>query len=242
MHLDGRKGALQLIVVFPKTSVSCICPKADAIIALEDESGEQYETKYLAQKMGLSGGWRGFSLAHNLLVMDVLIFHLVQPSKFKVYIIRSQRWDEVDGALGLLKLDDCRTQRDEVDGAIVKCGMVLMAFYQLENTGKDICSGIRFSESAISFEQVTGVENFSVVVNGLVIDSELWKYLRTNRKLTICEDSFVIWDKTLKAFEAMGMHVSFLLIRLEQLKKLALELKRYKEARLDRERAEEEHK
>lgn len=44
---------------------------------------------------------------------------------------------------------------------------------QVENTSEDFDSGIRFSESVVSFKQVTGVENFRIVVNGLVIDSEL---------------------------------------------------------------------
>ncbi|XP_061354575.1 B3 domain-containing protein Os01g0234100-like isoform X2 [Gastrolobium bilobum] len=278
----------------PKKFCQLHLPKADTIIALEDENGELYETKYLAQKVGLSGGWRGFSLAHNLLEMDVLIFHLVQPSKFKVYIIRSQGSDEMDGALGLLKLDDCRKEKDEVDGALDatqgndsnNSGMIFGAHVsqsdQLENTSKDFCSqvwdGIRFSESVISFEEVTGSEKFSIVVNGLVIDSELSMYLRTKyyelccsqrsflhdhllgglnsklvagiisetiniadaikaTKLTTSPESFLTWDKTLKAFEAMGMNVSFLLIRLHQLMKLALKSERYKESRLERDHA-----
>lgn len=61
-------------------------PKADTIITLEDESGELYETKYIADKVALSGGWMRFSIAHNLHEMDVLIFHLVKPSKFKVIV------------------------------------------------------------------------------------------------------------------------------------------------------------
>lgn len=158
---------------------------------------------------------------------------------------------------------------------------------QPENTSGDFCSevwhGIRFSESVINFKEVTGIENFSITVNGLVIDSALSKYLRTKyyelccsqrsflhdhlieglncklvtgiiaetiniadaikaSKLTTSPDSFFIWDKTLKAFEAMGMNVSFLLIRLDQLMKLALKSKRYKEARLERDHAEEELK
>ncbi|TKY71270.1 hypothetical protein E2542_SST07567 [Spatholobus suberectus] len=273
-------------------------PKVDTVIALEVESGQVYETKYLAHKTGLSGGWKGFSVAHNLLEMDVLIFHLVQPSKFKVYIIRSQGSDELDGALGLLKLDERRKQRNEVNGALGECdatqgndpknsGMIFGANVpqsdQVENTSKDFDSGIRFSESVVSFKQVTGVENFSIVVNGLVIDSELSKYDRSKyyelccsqrsslhdhlleglnsklaagiisetiniadaikaSKLTISPNSFVIWDKTLKAFEAMGMNVGFLLIRLHQLMKLALKLKRYKEVIRERDRAEEELK
>ncbi|KAK7405813.1 hypothetical protein VNO78_07423 [Psophocarpus tetragonolobus] len=270
-------------------------PKVGTIIALEDESGQLYESKYLAQKTGLSGGWRGFSLAHNLLPMDVLIFHLVQPSKFKVYIIRSQGFDEMDGALGLLKLDKCRKQRDVVDGtlgategydsknsSIISCADVSQSD-QVENTGKDIDSGIRFSESVVSFKQVTGVVNFCIVVNGLVIDSELSKHIRSkyyelccsqrsflhdhlleglNTKLaagiiseiiniadaikasnlTTSADSFVIWRKTLTTFVSMGMNVSFLLSRLDQLMKLALELKRYKEVTLERDQAQEKLK
>lgn len=45
----------------------------------------------------------------------------------KVYIIRSHGTDEVGGALGLLKLHDCRKQKDEVDGALGKFWMVLIA-------------------------------------------------------------------------------------------------------------------
>lgn len=153
----------------------------------------------------------------------------------------------------------------------------------VENTSKDFDSGIRLSECVASFKQVTGLENFRIVVDGLVINSELSKYnvskyyelccsqrsflhehllAGLNSKLAagiICEtiniadgikgsnlatspDSFVIWDKTLKAFESMGMNVGFLLIRLDQLMKLALKLKRYKEVILERDRAQEELK
>jgi hypothetical protein len=61
-------------------------PKHDTKIVLEDEGGEEFETKYLWVKVGPSAGWRGFSIAHKLLVGDIVIFHLVKPSKFKVVI------------------------------------------------------------------------------------------------------------------------------------------------------------
>ena len=41
-------------------------------------------TKYLVGKTGLSGGWRAFSIAHNLIEGDILVFELVQPTKFMV--------------------------------------------------------------------------------------------------------------------------------------------------------------
>lgn len=61
-------------------------PKDDTMIVLEDEKGEEYQTKYLVEKEGLSGGWRAFSVAHKLLEGDVVVFHKVMPSKFKVIV------------------------------------------------------------------------------------------------------------------------------------------------------------
>jgi hypothetical protein len=61
-------------------------PKNDSKIVLEDESGEAFQTKYLVQKVGLSAGWRGFSIAHKLMEGDIVVFHLVKPFKFKVVV------------------------------------------------------------------------------------------------------------------------------------------------------------
>ncbi|KAI4295635.1 hypothetical protein L6164_035658 [Bauhinia variegata] len=135
-------------------------------------------------------------------------------------------------------------------------------------------------EILLSFQEVTGIENFNIVVDGLVVDSELTKYVRTKydelcysqrsflhdhrleglncklaagiisetiniadaSKITTSPDSFAIWDRTIKAFEAMGMNVSFLRGRLDQLKNLAMKSKRNREARLERDHAEEEKK
>lgn len=49
-----------------------------------DEEGEEYETIYLARKNGLSGGWMGFAIAHNLAYGDTLVFELVRRTAFKV--------------------------------------------------------------------------------------------------------------------------------------------------------------
>ncbi|PWA35993.1 B3 DNA binding domain-containing protein [Artemisia annua] len=79
-------------------------PKHDETIVLVDEDGQEFNTKFLVGKIGLSGGWRGFSIAHKLLEGDVLIFQLIEHSKFKVYIVRVHGLNEIDGALGLLNL------------------------------------------------------------------------------------------------------------------------------------------
>ncbi|CAM8945708.1 unnamed protein product [Rhodiola kirilowii] len=63
-------------------------PKRDSEITLIDEDGEEYPTIYLPRKTGLSGGWKGFAVAHDLVDGDALVFHLIKPTTFKVYIIR----------------------------------------------------------------------------------------------------------------------------------------------------------
>ncbi|CAA2978329.1 B3 domain-containing At3g19184-like [Olea europaea subsp. europaea] len=63
-------------------------PTRDETIILVDEAGDEHPTKYLAQKAGLSGGWRGFAIDHELVDGDALVFQLVSPTTFKVYIIR----------------------------------------------------------------------------------------------------------------------------------------------------------
>ncbi|KAF3435389.1 hypothetical protein FNV43_RR22478 [Rhamnella rubrinervis] len=64
-------------------------PHEDEIMSLVDEEGNEFPTKYLAEKTGLSGGWRGFSVDHQLVDGDAVVFHLVRPTEFKVYIIRA---------------------------------------------------------------------------------------------------------------------------------------------------------
>ncbi|KAL5711575.1 hypothetical protein ACHQM5_022009 [Ranunculus cassubicifolius] len=63
-------------------------PKNDDIITLVDENGNDWPTVWLARKNGLSGGWKAFAVDHDLVHGDTCIFELVEPTKFKVYIIR----------------------------------------------------------------------------------------------------------------------------------------------------------
>lgn len=63
-------------------------PRNDGTVMLVDEEGDEYPTVYLARKNGLSGGWKGFAVAHGLVDGDALVFQLIRPTEFKVYIIR----------------------------------------------------------------------------------------------------------------------------------------------------------
>lgn len=64
-------------------------PKRNEWMILEDENGEDSRTLYLSGKTGLSAGWRGFSIDHGLEDGDCLVFQQVQPTRFKVYIVRA---------------------------------------------------------------------------------------------------------------------------------------------------------
>lgn len=87
-------------------------PVRDSTMILENEAGRQFQVKYIAHKTGLSAGWRQFSAAHKLLEGDVLVFQLVAPTKFKVYVIRTCDVTEMDGTLGLLNLESHTKQSD----------------------------------------------------------------------------------------------------------------------------------
>ncbi|KAL0725891.1 hypothetical protein Bca4012_040490 [Brassica carinata] len=73
-------------------------PQEDEMITLVDENDDESLTKYLADKNGLSGGWRGFAIDHQLVDGDAVVFHLINPTTFKVYIIRVN--DESNNGLG----------------------------------------------------------------------------------------------------------------------------------------------
>ncbi|KAI3862989.1 hypothetical protein MKW92_023880 [Papaver armeniacum] len=64
-------------------------PQRNETITLVDESGEEFETWYLVNKNGLSAGWRGFAILHGLIDGDASVFQLIEPTKFKVHIIRA---------------------------------------------------------------------------------------------------------------------------------------------------------
>ncbi|KAD4888137.1 hypothetical protein E3N88_20210 [Mikania micrantha] len=80
-------------------------PKDDSLIVIEDENGEKYDMKFIANRFGFSGGWRKFAIVHKLLEGDVLIFELVESCKFKIYIVRTNDSKEDDGADNVVNLD-----------------------------------------------------------------------------------------------------------------------------------------
>ncbi|KAJ7964340.1 B3 domain-containing protein [Quillaja saponaria] len=64
-------------------------PKKLWDMVLEDENGSKYEATYIGNRSGLSGGWRAFALEHKLDDGDALVFELIEPARFKIYIVRA---------------------------------------------------------------------------------------------------------------------------------------------------------
>ncbi|XP_008803014.2 B3 domain-containing protein Os05g0481400 isoform X1 [Phoenix dactylifera] len=64
-------------------------PPHEMIMVLEDENGLEYDAIYIGNRTGLSGGWRAFAMDHKLEDGDALVFELVKPDRFKVYIIKA---------------------------------------------------------------------------------------------------------------------------------------------------------
>ncbi|CAA2934610.1 B3 domain-containing Os01g0234100-like [Olea europaea subsp. europaea] len=246
-------------------------PKHDQTIVLEDETGKAYEVKYLADKMALSAGWKGFSIQHNLLEGDVIVFHFMPFNKIKVYIVRASSSGEIiDGALCNSNLNANAGERDLGGRDESKNGE--------DSSGKNT-DGV-FEGSFVDFQE------FHVTVNNVIIDSMLTEDVRRNYyelclarssylhdllksdnnmlaagiitettkiannirecKLSTSNDDFAMWDKTLEGFEVLGMDVRFLRSRLSYLVNIASKmretprLKRYAEARLERDCREEE--
>jgi hypothetical protein len=53
-------------------------------MVLEDEDGVEFDAVYIGKRTGLSGGWRGFAMHHNLEDGDSLVFELAEHDRFKV--------------------------------------------------------------------------------------------------------------------------------------------------------------
>ncbi|CAH9087545.1 unnamed protein product [Cuscuta epithymum] len=171
-------------------------PKHDATIILVDGDDKEWETKYLVEKSGFSGGWRGFSIAHNLIPGDVLVFQRVESCKFQVYIVREN--DSTDDDFVAISLLNLRhqplaiekqqsfpelTSRGEAkvseESSISEHGPTPSHVSDnASNEDEDGNGGLRLADSAPDFSQAKDFKSFCIFANGLIIDSEIPRDLR----------------------------------------------------------------
>ncbi|ERN04247.1 hypothetical protein AMTRI_Chr08g168510 [Amborella trichopoda] len=88
-------------------------PRKDSTMILEDGDGLEFETNYIASREGLSGGWKGFAVDHKLDDGDALVFELIEPTKFKVYIIKVSEYnnEEKEKPTGSTKKTKCESRK-----------------------------------------------------------------------------------------------------------------------------------
>ncbi|OEL32776.1 B3 domain-containing protein [Dichanthelium oligosanthes] len=72
-------------------------PPREFRMVLEDEDGVEFDAVYIGNRTGLSGGWRGFAMHHNLEDGDSLVFELAEHDRFKIYIIKAIDDDAEEG-------------------------------------------------------------------------------------------------------------------------------------------------
>ncbi|KZV39754.1 hypothetical protein F511_08216 [Dorcoceras hygrometricum] len=200
-------------------------PNKDTTVVLENETGEEFEIKYIAHKTGLSAGWRKFVAGNKLLEGDVLIFQLIGSCRFKVYIIRANELNEVDGALSLLILDS-QTKQSDAEGTIDAQTKkkrrpkslpltVVQKKKQKEspvprigqpeehsaNDSEEVASEVlecsKFSGSAYHFKDVKSFQEFHIVVHGVCIDLELPEHIRRKYYDLCCSKNTFLHDRLL---------------------------------------------
>ncbi|XP_019177681.1 PREDICTED: B3 domain-containing protein Os01g0234100-like [Ipomoea nil] len=176
-----------LITGLPKDFCTCHLPNHDTAIILVDENGRETETKYLIEKHGLSGGWRGFSLQHNLVPGDVVVFQLIQPLKLKVYIVRANDSTNIAGAISLLDLshyahpiatEGLLLEGDDIEKNVLRIEDAADQLTRIQHEGDNLERQVSTSdhlsaENVVEFSQVKNFEDFKVVVNNINIDSEI---------------------------------------------------------------------
>ncbi|KAK8475990.1 hypothetical protein V6N11_063427, partial [Hibiscus sabdariffa] len=139
----------------PKHFCSNHLPKEDRIMVLEDEEGEEFEAKYLVVKVGLSGGWRGFSIAHKLL----------EGNEDNICENRISVGKTENGNNHVPRSSNLGPTADQSENGRM-------------DLSSEVSDGVRLSESIVNFKDVKSFEDFNIVANGLNLDSEISKYLQ----------------------------------------------------------------
>ncbi|TVU24633.1 hypothetical protein EJB05_27082, partial [Eragrostis curvula] len=166
-------------------------PKLKTEFMLEDEDGRNHETIYIGDRKGpgLSGGWGHFALFHKIKVDDVVIFQLVESKKFKVYIVRENLLDTIDGAFSQQNLEVPKKGKPSKEGASygvnsnedTKASTFDPDSPQSEDSSvisEDTTDGISFSDSGADFGGLTDSSKFRIVVDNKVMDREFQEHQR----------------------------------------------------------------
>lgn len=92
MSLELRSGLFVKLFQqgLPREFCESHLPKDDATITLIDQTEDEHQTRYLARNKGFGAGWKDFSIAHELVDGDALVFQLIKATMFEVILWVSQ--------------------------------------------------------------------------------------------------------------------------------------------------------
>ncbi|KAL3515264.1 hypothetical protein ACH5RR_022166 [Cinchona calisaya] len=208
-------------------------PSYDTTIVLEDEDRKEYFTKYLAQRNGLSAGWMGFSVAHNLVEGDVLVFHMVKFDKLKVYIIRTSVLAEVDAALCLMQLDAAAKQKDSVKTGHRSdyCRGLQPAGEKISSCSETVCKNgsdkdMQDNNMGLVMDHPQNISwDPQVALEGLITETySIADAVKASRLNPFSKD-FAILSRRMVVYEQMRNHLSRIHARLDRLVCLVLDSK-----------------
>ncbi|XP_076933595.1 B3 domain-containing protein Os01g0234100-like [Bidens hawaiensis] len=183
---------------FPQWFGKLNLPKTDSEMEIEDENGEIYSVKYIADKCALSAGWKKFAVGHNLLEGDAIVFSLIESHKFKVYIVRANDLKDADDVIArlnseahtVLMIPETNTPSPETKRGKRSVTMVRKKHKSLtpasqiigniepsgnnsEELGSEVLEGFRPSEPDLPLQDLESFKDFHITVKGVCIDSEL---------------------------------------------------------------------
>ncbi|KAL3644604.1 hypothetical protein CASFOL_009784 [Castilleja foliolosa] len=164
-------------------------PKRDERVVLVDENETEHDTKYLqVKKSGLSGGWRGFSIAHKLAEGDVLVFELIEPCKFKKIPDLNSRFRSLN------KVHIVRASESENS-------LTIEENFQVEPSETEIAE---ITEKALlHFKDVKCFADFKIEVDGLILDPEMSRHVR-KQYYKLCKSQKVFLHENLKGFNRVS--------------------------------------
>lgn len=90
-------------------------------------------------------------------------------------------------------------QKENTIACNTSCGPILdQSGNESEDFGSEVLDGIRLSESVVPFKEVKCMENFDVIINGLILNSEFSKYHLTKYYELCCSQNLFLHEHILE--------------------------------------------
>ncbi|XP_073309000.1 B3 domain-containing protein Os01g0234100-like isoform X3 [Primulina huaijiensis] len=214
-------GGKEQYLVLPKKFCYEHLPIVNDAVVFVDENEKEFSVGYRFSNCRFRIGWKSFSNANRLLKGDVLVFHLIEHCKFKVYIVRSCRATKVDGAIQNPKKDALTVTEngDQIAEDARNCMGVKEEKQDLfwddsdqediterlkfdhspspccDNICSNVFGSIRFSASVLKFQDVKRFEDFKIYVDGLILDSELPVHAKMKYYELCCSRKMFLHDR-----------------------------------------------